>query len=207
VKPSLPNPQWVPPLLGRPDEVVLPGRPSLWPASPQLSPAPPRGFSPAGQVDWAVLTKDPWEGSRAGRMSVAQKRGLRFQAEVSRKLSGLLGSDVDVQIQPWFAFTSRGSIRRRFCSPDLLCTSSRQTLIIEVKYSLCSEAYWQLVHLYRPVVETWIGRPASLAVIARLVDPSVALPCAWGQITLGGLSGLGAFDPGRPELSVARWTT
>jgi hypothetical protein len=196
--PSLPTPRWNLQLPSQRDEVVLPRREGLWSS-------PPRGFCPAGQVDWAVLTKDPWEGSRAGRMTVAQKRGLRFQAEVGRKLAGLLGGQVDVQIQPWFAYTSRGSIRRRFCSPDLLVTSGSQTLIIEVKYSLCAEAYWQLVHLYHPVVKMWLGRPSGLCVLARLVDPSVALPCSWGQTSLSGLTELGAFDPLKPFLSVVRW--
>lgn len=76
----------------------------------------------------------------------------------------------------WFRFVSAGA--QRWCQPDLILDPGpeRPLLILEVKLQFEAKAWWQLEHLYRPVVERALGRKCRIGVICASYDPAIALP-------------------------------
>lgn len=81
----------------------------------------------------------------------------------------------------WFAYHWNGRIR--YCQPDalLLIPGRRVLVIVEIKYSHTVDAYWQLEHVYLPVLRTFLGpgNPWQIAVVetVKWFDPAVAFPC------------------------------
>ena len=82
---------------------------------------------------------------------------------------------------PWISYFSAGSHTLQYCQPDGLLIDSEQGLIviIEIKLRHTSDAWWQLRHLYEPVVRKLFGDTQwryGLVEIVRWFDPAVPFP-------------------------------
>lgn len=137
------------------------------------SPTPPRRFREAGTVRAAWSCEGPF-GRTVPRLrgSAAQRAGIRYERKVLKQLKLELPS---VWTSPWFRFqTERDS---RWCQPDALLKSSEDLVIFEVKIRSTTDAWWQLEHLYKPVVEkAFERRVTGIVLICKHLDPMVGLP-------------------------------
>lgn len=102
-----------------------------------------------------------------------QRAGLRYELavllEIGRRFPSLL-------VQPWIEY--RDSTGLRSCCPDgLLLLPDHVTVIVEVKLTHTSDAYWQLERQYRPVVERLCPKDRiAVLEVCRTFDPHVRLP-------------------------------
>lgn len=116
---------------------------------------PPRRFQAAVGVRQARFTSQPpfiRRGRSRGRFAV----GVRYERDV-QELLGLhaLGQvELEHVSGPWIEFIDRNG-KPRWCQPDalLINKTARTCLIAEVKYQHTADAWWQLKHLYGPVLE------------------------------------------------------
>jgi len=82
---------------------------------------------------------------------------------------------------PWFIFQANGHPERRWCQPDAMIVNIRTGLItlVEIKLRHTSLAWWQLRHLYTPVIRTLFPAPnweIAMVEIVRWFDPNIAFP-------------------------------
>lgn len=141
------------------------------PAVPFAPLQPPLGFVPAIRVSSATRRGvGPFKASRGN--SAAQKAGLRYEKKVKAFLERSFGP---LFISgPWFEFVDQSE--RRWCQPDGIVVEESLITIVEIKYSWCALAWWQLVRLYAPVVGRAYNRPTRLICITRSFDPSTICP-------------------------------
>jgi hypothetical protein len=135
---------------------------------------PPLGFREAGAVRAAWPCAGPFGlGRPRVRGTGAQRAGIRYE----RKALKWLGKEIPgLQGSPWFRFHDEGG-NTRFCQPDALFVDDKRLVIFEVKVRLGEAAWWQLEHLYRPVIETAFGRAVTgLVVLCKHVDPVNGFP-------------------------------
>lgn len=79
----------------------------------------------------------------------------------------------------WFTYFDGEGVRH--CQPDglLLFPDEMQLVIVEVKYSHTPEAYWQLEHLYVPVLRAFMrdsGWRIATCEVVKWYDPSTRFP-------------------------------
>lgn len=108
-------------------------------------------FDPINTCDWAEHSELAPSFVRTRRRYGARARGVRYETKVRDHLARRFGQCYPSQ---WIRFTADGNPRIRWCQPDnILVDESRKRLtIVEVKYNHIDTAYWQLFHLYSPVV-------------------------------------------------------
>lgn len=133
---------------------------------------PPRGFKPVEHAyDVVQLPRNPHPPSRT--RSGAKLAGLRYEKKIKEHLTRTFGADAI--LAPWFSFSDGG--KRRCCSPDALIRRGDHFVIVEIKIRHVVDSWWQLRHLYLPVLEQW--RPMSqfrLLTIVGSYDPSTFYP-------------------------------
>lgn len=122
-------------------------------------------------------------------MTLAQKRGLKYQAKVEKEVVRLYSDRA--LLRPWFRYKSNGDVKR--CQPDVVVFAEdwSRCLVLEIKYSTIPEAWNKLSQVYAPVVQKAYRIPTSLVLITRKFDPAVKFPCPIEQ--LEGLERLGAW--------------
>lgn len=82
---------------------------------------------------------------------------------------------------PWIEFQEKCSRRVRWCQPDglLLDPFTGRAIILEVKYQHTADAWWQLTHLYLPVLAALLpGWKFPLVEICKWYDPATSFPVA-----------------------------
>ena len=145
---------------------------------PRLCP-PPHRFRPAVNVSHAEWGEQPSFIKDASKHRNKGKRadGVNYEKKVHKYLEPMFG---DHYIKsPWFHFISNG--RKADCQADALLTHIPGTLVIvEVKLSHTSNAWWQTTQLYQPVVEKLfegkgINHIRHLEVV-KWFDPAVPFP-------------------------------
>jgi hypothetical protein len=160
--------------------------------SPTLGVLPAgRGFRPAGEVLAARLSESPLRSIKnPGTATAAQRAGKRYEKKVLTAVSKLfphvgpksllppspvLSEVVHALPSPWIAFTARRDrSAERHCQPDLLLIGEREILVCEIKLAHTVDAYWQLRHLYGPVVaKLFPSHTLRLVEITRSFDPVV----------------------------------
>ncbi len=135
--------------------------------------APPLRFRAAGEVRTAWLCgTGPFGPASPRRGSAAQRAGKRYERKVQKRLSSLLPG---YRASPWFKYVNNEGMF--FCQPDGILHCGDLTMIVEVKYSFCSDAWWQLRKLYEPVVRS-ACKPKNilLVLICRNYDGAVGFP-------------------------------
>lgn len=105
--------------------------------------------------------------------SKAQRTGKRYERKALAHLSEVCGDRF--RPSPWFKFEDdTNSIR--WCQPDAILHTQFATVIFEIKYSFTSDAWWQLRHLYEPVIRKVYARPIAVVVVCKSFDPAVPFP-------------------------------
>lgn len=146
----------------------------------ELSPPPPapQGFRPAGRVLSAAFSLPPE--IRRKRYTGRRLEGIRYERRVQEHLGNLYGDRyLD---SPWLRFFPAGDgARWRWCQPDgiLLDPERGRITVVEVKYQHTSDAWWQVRHLYLPVLQAMFP-PAlwefDFCEVVKWYDPATPFP-------------------------------
>lgn len=127
----------------------------------------------------ARLSPHPPPFCRRGSRKGAKGRGIRYEERVQRYL---LDAFPTLYVpSPWLHFRESGYESFRWCQPDGMLIDAPKGVItlVEIKYSHTSDAWWQLNHLYRPVVQTLFPPRLwriEVCEVVRWYDPAVAFP-------------------------------
>jgi hypothetical protein len=140
-----------------------------------LPPLPPEDFKPAGRVLGAELSQPPR--LRKRRYTGARLKGVQYEKKVQEHLGEFYGERYIPS--PWLRFFTGGAWR--WCQPDGLLFDPvlGKLCIVEVKYQHTADAWWQVRHLYQPVLELIF--PKSLwkyeaCEVVRWYDPATLFP-------------------------------
>lgn len=143
---------------------------------------PPNNFRPATNVQWAELTTTPSfakiHETVGGKSPIKRKGvradGLRYQAKVNKHLSTLFGDKYIAE--QWVHFLSDG--KEKYCQPDGFMLLHDCLIITETKLSHTANAWWQLKHLYLPVLRKIFSevREVKLIEIVKWYDPHTKFP-------------------------------
>lgn len=145
---------------------------------PYQPPAPKRFNAALGVKAARFLPCKPAfikRGRSTGRYAV----GIRYEREVKELLElHCLGKPaLELRLGPWLEFVDRSG--KRWCQADALILNrqERLCLIAEIKYQHTADAWWQLRHLYEPVLAVALpGYRFLLVEIVHWFDPLVAWP-------------------------------
>lgn len=144
----------------------------------ELLPPQPRAFNPAGVVTTAHMQLTPPPFIRPHRYTGRRAQGVRYEKHVHMMLSQRYpGQHVQ---GPWLRFYSNG--KPRWCQPDALLVDITQgrIVVLEVKYQHTADAWWQLNHLYVPVLRAMFPPTLwalSTCEIVKWYDPATWFPC------------------------------
>lgn len=140
---------------------------------PVVAVPPPPYFRPVVGTITSVMNKGV--GPAASGNTDAQKAGARFERKTHEYLASLADGDGAFYVRsPMFHFVDGSGSRT--CVPDgILYRRGRRPVIFEIKHLHTAHSWWQLRHLYGPVVEYRIGRPVVVEVVAQY-DPQVPFP-------------------------------
>lgn len=143
--------------------------------NPNLSVPKPAGFKPAGKVKIASRVDMARRIPGGGKIN-RFKEGLRYERSAIRHLSAIFDAWGTFISEPCFRFSN--GHRSRFCFPDALVVFPALSfdLLIEIKTRHTYDAWWQLKHLYYPVVKKVTKRPLKLLEVTRSYDPAIRLP-------------------------------
>ena len=139
-----------------------------------LVPAP-QGFRPAGRVLSANFSQPPT--LRKRRYTGRRLEGVRYEKKVHAYLEEFYGERYVAS--PWLRFFTEGVWR--WCQPDaiLIDLEHGRITIVEIKYQFTSDAWWQVKHLYEPVLRVMF--PAALwcfdhCQVVKWYDPATPFP-------------------------------
>lgn len=113
------------------------------------------------------------------KLKGARAAGLKYEEKVHNWLSDRYGPRY--VRSPWFRYFIRGRTKPLYAQPDALIFDLQDGLctIIEIKLRHCVRAYWQLEHLYLPLLRTLL-RSAHLSFstceICSYFDPAEPFP-------------------------------
>lgn len=143
---------------------------------------PPRGFRPCQELLWAYICDKPPSFGRH-KTSGCKLQGIKYENKVHEHFQAIY-HDFYLS-KPWFIFRERNTSQVRYAQPDALLFDFDlgRITIIEVKYRHVEMAWWQLHHLYRPLIrhtfgDNWI--PHMIEVV-KWYDPATSFP---GQVKL-----------------------
>ena len=102
----------------------------------------------------------------------AQKLGLRYEQKVHDVLSAIYGSQFRHSAS--ILFEDRTGLRRAI--PDGVLELDDRVVVVEVKYSHCELAWWQLNKLYGPLLLRLFAKPIHACEIVHSFDPDVKWP-------------------------------
>lgn len=114
------------------------------------------------------------------RRKGAKGVGIRYEEKVQSFFAEKFGA---LYIpSPWFAYQTLWQPRWNYAQPDGLLLDFRSgiILIIEIKYSHCAEAYFQLVDKYLPLMRAFFGTENWRFATCEVVywyDRAVSFPC------------------------------
>lgn len=149
-----------------------------------LAAPPPPKFRPAVGVKWAEFGYAPVADKPP--VGLAQKAGVRYE----KKALDYLRSQWQpaLHINRWIQFADVQGLR--WCRPDAIWLPDSTDLCVigEIKVQHMPEAFWQLRHLYLPVIKHLFPKKKySLVEIVGSYDPAVNFPA---HILLGSLKEL-----------------
>jgi len=142
---------------------------------------PPRKFRSAEQVEWAEFADEPSFVNTGKKPRGRRAEGLRYEGKAQNYLSERLGQGY--LRSPWLRFMERGADRPRWCQPDGLYIDFElgKLVIVEVKLQHTLDAWWQLEHLYIPVIRRAFAQgiwTIATCEVVKWYDPAVAYPVA-----------------------------
>lgn len=166
-------------------------------ASPNVALATrtPSSFKPIVGTPSNVAFSDFKHGKGRGH-TAAQKAGLKYEERVLEKLSQEF--PLGFRAQPSINYSD--SSGRRLAIPDGILRYRDSVVIVEIKYSHCELAWWQLRKLYQPLLLHLTNYHISLLEICKSYDPSVAFP---EPVQL--ISSLEELSPDNDQVKVLQW--
>jgi hypothetical protein len=108
--------------------------------------------------------------SRGG--TAAQRAGRAYEQRVHDVLGAIYGEHY--RSHPAMLYEDANGLRRAI--PDGLLRTEGGHILVEVKYSHCELAWWQLNKLYAPLLGRILRGPIVCVEICRSYDPGVAFP-------------------------------
>ena len=147
-------------------------------ATSPLPPPAPEAFRPAGRVLAANFSQPP--AIRKRRYTGRRLEGIRYEKKVQAHLAAFYGEQY--LASPWLRFFPAGEgARWRWCQPDgLLFNFARGRItIVEVKYQHTSDAWWQVKHLYLPVLQVMFPEKLwtfDFCEVVKWYDPATPFP-------------------------------
>jgi len=138
----------------------------------------PSWFRPAGNVLWARFDA-VGPGFTVPHLRGRRGDGIRYEWKVHGYLARLFPGKVCHA--PWIRFHSEGQ-RLRWAQPDVLLIDilAGRIVVGEVKHTHTSDAWYQLEHLYKPLLRTIFPENLwriDLLEIVRWYDPATLFPC------------------------------
>lgn len=133
---------------------------------------PPSGFRPI-IGDLSSVAFSSWKQPKSKGSTAAQKLGLRYERKVTAGLMERFGPEAFCP-QPSISFAD--SSGHRLAIPDGLLRLNNCVAIVEIKYTHCELAWWQLRRLYEPLLQRLTTAPIILIEVCHSYDPSVILP-------------------------------
>lgn len=151
----------------------------------RILPPPPFGFTSYTVEDITDVKRlaygeHPITQRRPRGTTASQKAGLRYQRRICEVLPRQWRDariKASLHVGPWLRFDTVWG--RKHCQPDALIETEDAIYIIEIKLSSTLDAWWQLVHLYGPVVERLYGRKPRLINVVKLFNPDIGFPDDW----------------------------
>jgi len=139
---------------------------------------PPSRFRPAGEILRSEIAQYAPPFIKQVRRRGRRAEGIRYE---SKGQAHFLATYPDTYVaSPWFRFWPPGAKRWVWCQPDGLLIDIRRGVITVVEFKLkhTSDAWWQVRHLYQPVVRACVGVgwEFSAVEVVRWFDPDVAFP-------------------------------
>jgi hypothetical protein len=152
----------------------------------KVLPPPPFGFT-RRHYDEVINVKrlayddHPVTRRRPRGSSPSQKAGLRYQRKVCAGLGRVFRDarrKATFHEGQWLAFTTKSSGGYCYCQPDLVVECADDVYVIEIKLSSTTDAWWQLVHQYGPIVRRLYGKEPRLVNVVKNFNPDVEFPDA-----------------------------
>lgn len=137
----------------------------------EVSPTPPRGFKPIkGEPKNVSFSR--FKPPKSSGTTAAQKAGLRYEKRVVEALVDRFGPAL--WTQKAISFSDNSGLRAAI--PDALIRMGDDLAIVEVKYSHCELAWWQLRKLYEPLLQRLTCARIRLIEVCYNYDPYVLFP-------------------------------
>lgn len=143
---------------------------------------PPARFRPAGNITWAEFAYNPPR--HADRIAQQRTRGARGAGNrYERYAQEYLAEQLGAAYIPsrWFVYRSRTDDSVSFAQPDGLYFDFERGIItcFEIKIRHTDRAWWQVRHLYQPIIRHIFGtrqwRYAAVEVVCWF-DPHTSFP-------------------------------
>lgn len=140
---------------------------------------PPNRFKAAVGVESARFLPERPPFLKRGRSVGRFAAGIRYELGVHQilELRALGRAEVSVRLGQWIEFKDRKGLR--WCQVDALWIDSRKVscLVCEIKYQHTADAWWQLKHLYVPVLQRALpGYSFGMLEIVHWFDPDTIWP-------------------------------
>jgi len=140
-----------------------------------ISIPPPANFHPALHILHAEFSDPPM--LKKCRYTGRRLQGIRYEHAVHEYLGFRYGNFY--LPSPWLKFFAEG--KWRWCQPDglLFRPDAGRIIIVECKYQHTADAWWQVRHLYQPVLEHMLPRTLwtyEVCEVVKWYDPAVVFP-------------------------------
>lgn len=110
---------------------------------------------------------------KSGRRTKAQQGGLDYERKAGQQLISVLPGTV---LGQWWEYLDSSGVRRCQTDAYFLHPSSLVT-VFEIKRNHTVDAWWQLIRLYRPVLESWPeAKGVNVVEMCHTFDPDVKPP-------------------------------
>lgn len=142
------------------------------------------------------------------RLSASRKAGIRYETRWHSFARQVWPRAYRSFPDRLFAFSDRSG--QRCCKPDglLIPRDADWYAIFEVKVGHICDSYWQLRHLYEPVLSQWGDcrqRRAVVLEVCRRFDPATFYPCQTKQVSLVTIDDYFALPQNPEEVGVLIW--
>jgi hypothetical protein len=106
-----------------------------------------------------------------------EKDGIRYERKVHARFSNEYGLAYIPSM--WFEYHDGETVK--YCQPDglMLFPDEKRMVIVEIKRSHTPEAFWQLEHLYVPVLRAFMresGWQIATCEVVKWFDPTTRFP-------------------------------
>lgn len=155
------------------------------PGASEDTPIPPSYFREARNVTRVHTIQYTPNGKKS---TPAQEAGNKYEARWHSAANVLWGPSYVHFEDRQFSFQCDSGWR--VCRPDGILFVGQRAFVFEVKIRHTADAWWQLHHLYLPVLRVYDPRYRYIPVeVSKNFDPDVRFPGTTTPVDMGGLEG------------------